>query len=50
VNKIIVNFGGGAVPEIIEDTNELAEALFTEGTRTSETSMRGTLVFNKIAS
>ena len=42
LNKIIVNFGGGAVPEIIEDTNELAEVLFADGTRTSETAMSGT--------
>jgi hypothetical protein len=41
-NKIIVNFGGGAVPEIIEETNDLADALFSDGTRTSETAFSGT--------
>ena len=41
VNKIIVSFGGGAVPGIIDATNDLAEALFSNGTRTSDTGFSG---------
>jgi hypothetical protein len=42
VNRVVVSFGGMTAPEILEDPNDLAEALFSDGTTTSKASFMGT--------